>query len=887
MSIQPGSHIGQYDVLSLLGEGGMGAVFRGRDTTLKRDVALKVMTGVAATLEQHARFQREAEVLASLDHPNIGPIYGLLESEGDRVLVLALVEGPTLADLLSNGPLTESEALKIARQVIEALEYAHERGVIHRDLKPANIKITPEGVVKVLDFGLAKVLEDDPPARSSANSPTLTMGHTHAGMILGTAAYMSPEQAVGRPVDRRTDIFSFGAVLYEMLTGKQAFAGGSIPDILEAVVKQEPDSSGLEKLSPPSRLLLNRCLEKDRKLRLQAIGEARILLDRPLAVLDQPLADPPPRKFGWAPWAVAAVAALGFAGLAWVHFRAQPPIANLVKFTIPAPEGTTLGNSIALSPDGHWLAFFARTTSDSNSIEVFLRSLDSLESKPVPGTEGAFGAPSWSPDSTRFVFTAGRTLKKVDIVSRSVQKIAELPAAYRGVTWAPDGTLVLGTARTGLLKLSETGGPLVPLTSLAKGEQHHESPEMLPDGIHFLYRRVGGDRDGDSLGVYLGSLDRGPDQQDSKPLWEGTEGTIHFAKGPGDSGFVIYTKDGTLLAQAIRSDGSKAEPAAIPIAETGSLSGAPTFSVSMTGVLAYRNGAGTSVNQLTWVDRTGKPVGRFGSPTTYGGVALSPDGTHAALQSEAHLFFADLARGVSTRVNPGDPSDGSAALSPDGRIAFSYAVAGARGDLYVRQASGAGIPELLAKSSNLLHPNHWSLDGRYLICDEHTLDRNQDLFIVPMTGADHKPIPFLATSADETFGQFSPDSRWVAYSSDESGKREVYVQGFLPDKNPAAGVGKWQISADGGDKPRWRRDGKELYYLARNGKMMAVPIKSTASTFEPGMPTALFDTQLTGFFPYDVAPDGRFLLNSTVEDSKATIAPITIVLNWMAPLGRR
>jgi serine/threonine protein kinase/Tol biopolymer transport system component len=889
MPLSAGDKLGPYEILAQIGAGGMGEVYRARDTTLKREVALKVLP--AAFLrdpERMARFQREAEVLASLDHPNIGHIYGIVDSEDSRGLVLALIEGPTLADRIAAGAMPPEEALHVAKQIIEALEYAHDRGVVHRDLKPANVKITPAGVVKVLDFGLAKVLEDEPPASSVANSPTLTLGHTRAGVILGTAAYMSPEQAVGRTVDRRSDIFSFGAVLYEMLTGLRAFAGAATPDVLEAVVKNDPDWSMLPATTPGAiRQLLRRCLAKDRKQRLQAIGEARITLEKGESEGRQPAqANGLPNKQSNVAWMVAAIGIAAALVVSFVHFREQPPAAELMRFQIPPPEKAILGNSLSLSPDGRRLAFTARGA--DGIAQIWVRSLDTLAVHPLPGTERVGNSDVfWSPDSRFIGFAVPGQLKKVEASGGPAQTVCDLPNTFRGGAWAPDGTIIFGAFYRPLMRVPETGGVPAPLTALTDQEASHGHPSFLPDGRHFVYERSSaGNENG---GIYLGSLDAKPEMQDSKRMATSLAPSYAPSPDPG-FGYVLFGREGSLMA--LPFDARRLEPAgaAVPVAEGLPTTGALSYSASATGVLAFRTGPpGGTDSQLLWFDRQGKQLGQIGPPAPYGNLQLSPDGKLLLVdRRNQHLWVADLARGVFSRVNPGNNTDYGIAVSPDGRVAFTYTLAGALGDIYVKLASGAGVAEPLVKSATQKHPNNWSLDGRFLIYDDHTSQR-QDLWIVPMSGektGDRKPIPFLVTPADETFGQFSPDTKWVAYSSDESGGWEVYVQGFVPDHVPAAGVGKWHISTAGGDKPRWRRDGKELYYIALDGKMMAVPVKSTATTFEPGAAVPLFETHATGFTPYDVAADGRFLINTVMEEAAAKTSPITVVLNWTAELKK-
>ncbi len=501
MSLSVGDKVGHYEVISLRGKGGIGEVWKARDTTLKRDVALKVLpAAVLRDPDRMARFQREAEVLAALDHPNIGHIYGIVDSAESRALVLALIEGPTLADRIAAGLLPLDEALAVSKQIIEALEYAHDRGVVHRDLKPANIKINSDGVVKVLDFGLAKVLEDEPPASPLTNSPTLTLGHTRTGVILGTAAYMSPEQAVGRPVDRRSDIFSFGAVLFEMLTGKRAFAGAATPDVLESVVKNDPDWTALPAGTPGYlRRLLERMLEKDRKQRLQAIGEARIALNDPVKEpLAPPVQHPPAAQHrSWLPWCVAAFFLLALMPANVIHFRERPPTAPLQRFEIAAPSGQTPGVPI-LSPDGSRLAFIFGA---NGARLLWVRPLDSLEAHPLPGTEGVSGIPFWSPDSRYIGFFAAGKLMGVEAAGGSAQMLFDSGngggGGMRGF-WTPDGKIVfnaiLPKKRPDLYEVPEAGGTASPLPGLDHSiDRTQDLPALLPDGRHFIYMRGPGD----------------------------------------------------------------------------------------------------------------------------------------------------------------------------------------------------------------------------------------------------------------------------------------------------------------------------------------------------------------------------------------------------------
>ena len=935
MPLGSGVRLGPYEIVSPLGSGGMGEVYRARDTKLGRDVALKLLPDLfASDPERLARFQREAQVLASLNHPNIAQIYGLEDSTGTRALVMELVEGRTLAELIAerqemgpglsvmglpsatqdlkratsgaaqsdrvtgqkpevrspepDGPLAQGfpidQALQIARQVADALEAAHEKGVIHRDLKPANVMVTHGGVVKVLDFGLAKAL--DPLTRPMASlspsggegwgegpsqSPTISIAPTIAGVILGTASYMSPEQASGKPVDKRADIWSFGVMLWEILVGQRLFHGETVSHTLADVLRAEIDFGKLPHDTPTAiRDTLRRCLDRDVKNRLRDIGEARVAIERYLANPEsakETSVVPAPSPGAGSRLTVAALGAAAVAGvlaaaLALVHFRERPPIAESVRFQILPPDQTAFATTAVLSPDGRRLAFEAR--GPDGRMLLWVRSIDSLNARPLSGTEGAVAGPFWSPDSRYLAFgvngVPGR-LKKVDVSGGPPQTLCEYTGGYRTGAWNLEGVILFGFGGSGLWQVAEAGGTpsLVTKVDPSKGEVQHAGATFLSDGRRFLYLRAS--RVAGNTGIYLGSLDAKPEEQSTRRLLASDSDPVYVPSSDSTGGSLLFLREGTLMVQPF-DEPSELRGNAIPIAEdVGQTTTYGWFSASAVGSLAFRTGrANAATSELVWFDRQGKRIGQVGPGADSGdGIQLTPDGKRVVVAgsrtlsnvSGRRLWTAELARGIFSRLNPGDANETAPAVSPDGRVAFSSTLNGAVGDLYWIPASGVGSPEpLLLKSPTVKHPNHVSPDGRFLIYDDHTAQR-QDLWILPLQaspGGERKPIPFLVTQADETFGQFSPDGNWLAYSSDESGRRDVYVQGFSPDRVPAAAVGKWQISTAGGDKPRWRRDGKELYYIATDRKMMAVPVK-IGPMFEPGVGVPLFDTNTTGFFP--------------------------------------
>jgi len=878
----------------------MGEVFRARDTNLGRDVAIKVLPDLfARDTARMARFGREAKLLASLNHTSIASIYGLETSDDTRALVMELAEGPTLADRIAQGPIPVEEALRIAKQMADALEYAHEHGIIHRDLKPANVKVAADDTVKILDFGLAKAMETDLSAADIANSPTLSHMATQAGVLLGTAAYMSPEQAKAKPVDRRADIWAFGCVLYEMLTGKMAFCGETVTDALAAVLKNEPDWSQLPAATPPHvRVLLGRCLQKDVRRRLQAMGDARIALDEVLSGAPTPGVAVPLRR-RVIPWALGllAVAIAGFAG--WILKPApEPPPTEPVRFQIALPEQQmTLAptGAFALSPDGRQLAFAA---SGSDGVQrIWVRALGSLEARPLPGSESPLFPPFfWSPDSRFIAFDAGGKLKKIPVSGGPAETICDLSGRAPGGSWNRDGVIIFGTNTGGLMQVSAAGGLASPLTTLdpSRRETTHAFPSFLPDGRHFIYLRRSSTPE--NTGVYVGSLDAKPEEQLSKPLVETQSGSVYVPSVDADSGQLLIVRDGTLLAQPFDARRLELAGDAVTLAEgLGTFFNFAFFSASTNGVLVYRAGGGSS-QQLSWYDRQGKALGTAGEPANlFFTVDLSPDGTHAAvsridaLDQNRFVWLLDFSRGTSTRFTFGSASAVDAVWSPDGsRIIFASGPDGAY-NLFQKLVSGARDEELLLKSPEGKLPTSWSRDGRFLLYTTVGTKAKNDLWVLPLEG-DKKPFPFLRTDFNEDNGRFSPDARWIAYVSDESGHREIYVRPFSPDSNgTASGAGgKWLISNAGGTNPRWRGDGRELYYIAPDGKLMAVEV-TTNPVFRVGVPKVLFQApplvSYLSFSQWDVTADGkRFLLPAPTAQSAQV--PFTVVLNWQAGLKK-
>jgi serine/threonine protein kinase/Tol biopolymer transport system component len=879
-TIVAGSRIGSFEIRGLIGVGGMGEVYRARDTRLERDVALKVLPdAVASDRSRLARFQREAQLLAALDHPNIATIYGFEEADGIRALVLELVEGPTLADRIDRGPIPLREALAIARQIVDALDAAHQKGIIHRDLKPTNIKVRPDGATKVLDFGLAKMLDRAP--ETSDSTPT-RMLESMPGLVLGTAAYMSPEQARGQPVDRRTDVWAFGCVLFEMLTGVAAFDGNTSGDIVAAVLHTEPAWHRLPASTPDAiRRALHRCLHKDGRLRLHDVADVRLELDdapAPESAVVRPSHPSLPRQVPlWTATALAIVTAI--AAITWahrpVHAVAEP---REMRLTIPTAP-TTDPVSLAVSPNGEQVAFVA--TADGRP-RLWLRSLHEITARPLPGTDFA-AYPFWSPDSRSIGFFANQKLIRVDIAGGAVQSLTRVEVGLGG-TWTQDGA-ILFSARpaSAILRIGENGGEVTPVTRVQAPEVGHRFPHILPDGRHFMYFVAGSS---DAHGVYLGDT-RG---SDTRKLVAADSPATYLLPG-----YLLFVRQTTLYAQRFDPAALTVSGPLLAVAEhvvVDQAFGCPGVSTATNSdMVLYREIGGGVTKNYVWFNRTGEAVARFAESANIdlGHASLAPDGHRVAMALAAggnsDLWVLDTTRGTSERFTTDPGNDIFPVWSPDGsQIVFGSNRRG-RGapELYVKSTNTSGPEELLtsALSGHTAIPDDWSPDGRFVVFRDISPKGGYDLWALPVRPVG-TPFPIVQTPFEEFGAQFSPNGKWIAYQSDESGTSEVYVQPF-----PGPGR-RTQISPSGGSQVRWNRNGRELFYVAQDGRLMSVRIDAApdGTTLDVGVPIPLFATRMVGALPgqgnhrqqYMVAPDGeRFLVHSVVAEDTS---PIIVVLNW-------
>ena len=882
MSLSPGARLGPYEILTPLGAGGMGEVYRARDTRLGREVAVKVLPAhLSSSEEMRQRFEREAKAISQLSHPHICALYDVGSHDGTEYLVMEYLEGETLAIRVAKGPLPLEQTLRYGMEIADALDKAHRQGIVHRDLKPGNVMLTKSGV-KLLDFGIAKAIAPAA-SHSGLNSlPTVTTPQslTRQGTILGTFQYMAPEQLEGAEADARSDIFAFGAVLYEMATGEKAFQGKSQASLIGSILKDDPPAVSLiAPMTPPALdRVIKTCLAKDPENRFQTAHDVKLQLawiaeGGSQTGLPAPVALRRKSRERLA-WSAAAILAVLAAAATVGYVRRAPAPRRSVRFEIATPEEILSIDTPRISPDGRYLAFNA--TDSSGKTRIWVRALNALSAQPLAGTEGT-KRPFWSPDSRFLGFFADGKLKKIEVTGGPAQKICDAPTGADG-SWSPEGVILFdGTANDPIYRISAAGG--VPVVAVkpdaARKETQVAWPEFLPDGRHYLYMASG--QKPEENAYRIGSLD----SKESKPLMP-AQTLVAYAP----PGYLLFVRDKTLVAQRFDAKAQKTLGEPVPLAEqigTDSV-GLARFSVSREGTLAYRTGE--SGSRLLWVDRTGKEIETAGDPGEIGNPALSPAGDRLAFglvdprSGKASIWIRDLRRGVTSRFTFGATGEHIPLWSPDGsRMVFS--VIRERGwDLFEKPVAGEGEEKELLKTDEWKVASGWSRDGRYIAFSSRGKETKWDIWILPTFG-DKKPIPFLKTGFEEAVPVFSPDGRYLAYQSNESGRNEIYVQSF-----PGRG-GKWQVSTAGGSDPTWRSDGKEIFYRAADQKLMGVEV-TTGDTFQAGVPKPLLVARVQAGparNKYLAAADGqRFLLVAPL--GRDAMTPTTVVLNWFAELTR-
>jgi eukaryotic-like serine/threonine-protein kinase len=889
--LTPGTKLGPYEIAAPLGAGGMGEVYRARDTRLNRTVAIKVLPmHLADRPELRERFEREARSIASLNHPHICTLHDVGREGGTDYLVMEYLEGETLAARLAKGPLPIEQVLQYAIEIADALDKAHRKGITHRDLKPGNIMLTKSGT-KLLDFGLAKLQQEMAPANAQMSQlPTASEPLTAQGAIVGTLQYMAPEQLEGKEADARTDIFAFGTVVYEMATGKRAFEGKSQASVISAIMSSDPAPiSSLQPMTPPMLdRVVKRCLEKEPDERCQsakdltdelkwiAEGGSQAGVAAPIVARRRSR-----ERMAWA-LAGAGVGLLLAAAVAGYLLLRPKTAGGVVRFSDPAPENTSFhpaGGFLSLSPDGRKLAFVT-VEQTGGSAKLWVRSLDSLAADAVQGAEGAY-LPFWSQDSQYIAFfTNDGKMEKVPVSGGTPEVLVDAHNNRFGGTWNRDG-VILFSSENKLYRVSDAGGTpaLVAAPDAARQEVAYGLPQFLPDGRHFLVRVITGQGSGY---IAAGSLD----SPKTERLFDSAFQALYAPPG-----YIFYLRQSTLVAQPFDANGLKLTGPAVPVGTGVGLDiphGYGFFSVSQGGVLAFQTAPKEATSQMTWYSRNGEKLGVVGQPGFYSSSALSPDGTKLASgvgkPGSRDIWIYDLKRGTESRLTFGSADNFNPLWSADGnRIMFTSNRAGMR-DIYEQPANGLGdVEPILVSKDQAKNVDDLATDGRYAIYETVGGD-SRELWALPLTG-ERKPSPFVQGSFEATAGRFSPNGRYVAYTSSETGTSEIYVQTF------PGHLGKWQVSTSGGDEPTWRRDGKELFYLSLDGKMMAVEVNTDSSQLQVGVPKPLFQAQLlvTGVFwrnRYVVSADGQRFLMLAPAGGTAPSAPLTVVVNWLADVKR-
>jgi eukaryotic-like serine/threonine-protein kinase len=886
MAFSEGTRLGRYEIRSKIGVGGMGEVYCASDPKIGRDVAIKVLPAdFSADKERVARFEQEAQAAGALNHPNILAIHDVDTQDNALYVVSELLEGEELRQRLDEGPIPLRKVTEYAQQIVSGLSAAHEKGIVHRDLKPENLFITKDDRVKILDFGLAKLREPSTNIHGSEDATRKAL--TNPGVVMGTVGYMSPEQVRGHATDHRSDIFSFGLILYEMITGRRAFQHETMADTMSAILKEEPAeiTESNPNISPSLERIVRRCLEKKPDRRFQSTADLGFALES----LSAPMSSSGTNmttavsaigsetdRSAWLIRILGAAALLLLIGcvvVTMMYIRRPVPDERPVSFAVSMPESATDVDFPVISPDGRTIAF--RATVDGKRY-LYVRELGSMTEQRLNGTEDVT-TPFWSPDSRSIAFFTNDKLKKVDIGGGPVQVLCNAPQRGIGGAWNRDGVILFGGITKGIQRVSAAGGEaseLLPLDESRK-ETGQTFPSFLPDGRHFFYRGISGS----NSEIFVASIDG----KERKSVLKNNSNVAYIAPG-----YLLFARETTLMAQGFDASKLQLTGDPVPVVENvnfSSITNGSRFSISENGTMVYLKGSG-SVRQLTWFDRQGKVISSVGSPGDFSDIVLSPDGKKAAVQrivdNNSDIWVIDVERGLPTRFTFNAAIEDDPAWSSDGsRLIFTSDRDGGTRKIYRKIASGAGNEELLSDAVRSIGAGiDWSPDGNnvlYIGLGEKT---GNDLWVLPLTG-DAKPYPLLQSEFGEDKGHFSPDGRFFAYVSNESGRPEVYVQSF-----PPAG-GKWQISTGGGSQPHWRRDGKELFYIAADRKLMAVAVKLDGG-FESGAPAALFLTQVSSVTDpnrYDVTADGqRFLINSPVEETSKT--PINVILNWTSTLKK-
>jgi eukaryotic-like serine/threonine-protein kinase len=887
MTLSAGTRLGPYEIVSPIGAGGMGEVYKARDTRLDRDVAVKVLSAHLSTNEElRQRFEREAKTISKFSHPHICALYDVGREGDTDYLVMEYLEGESLADRLGKGPLPTEQILRYGIEIADALDKAHRQGIVHRDLKPGNVMLTKSGV-KLLDFGLAKPLATAGARPVSGASVMATEAQvsqplTERGTVLGTFQYMAPEQLEGGEADSRSDIFAFGAVLYEMATGRKAFTGKSQASLIGSILRDEPPAiSEVAPMVPPAlNRVVRTCLAKDPEDRFQTAHDAKLQLQwiaegGSQAGLPAPVVARRKNREKLA-WIVAAAGILvaALATFGWMRRAPKPP--RVVRFEIATPPEIVTLDAPRISPDGRYLAFDATDT--TGKTQVWLRGLDALAAHPLAGSEGA-GRAFWSPDSKFLAFFAEGKLKKIDIVGGPPQKICDAASGSDG-TWSPEGVILFdGRGSDPIQRVSAAGGAPVPEVKPDPAQKIAQAgwPEFLPDGRHYLFMAISPKAE-DSV-YRIGSLD----SKESRVL-ASAQTQITYAP----PGYLLFVRDRTLMAQPFDAKSRKTTGEPVPLAEkigTDAV-GLARFSVSREGTLAYRTGEAGS--RLVWVDRNGKELETVGDPGEVRNPALSPSGDRVAFSLDdprggtTDIWVRDLGRGTNTRLTFGEGDKLAPVWSPDGkRIAYRLSRSGPS-DLIEKAADGTGAERVLLKGATVTIPSDWSRDGRYIAYMETGKDSSFDMWVLPTSG-EGKPILLLQTPFNEGNSVFSPDGRFIAYVSNESGRNEIYVRSF-----PGPG-GKWQVSTAGGAEPHWSTDGKEITFRSPDQKVMAADVRTSGDAFEASVPKALFlgrfQAAQTRNRYTPASDDQKFLLVAPL--GRDAMAPTTVVLNWWAGLEKK